>query len=210
MVKKIFYNFLTIIISMCFMNISSANELKKLIDLFDKEIITSEVLYNSVLNLNKNITEDQLIQMIDLLNSKTISSEDFIKSFNVMSVDNQSNVSQDSNEIIDIIKKFKISDCKGHTTTCSIIDGFFIEYKYTNNSLVMVSNNFLSKSDLVKITPRKQYYKKNNFSEIFDFKLKSGRVVQFALKGLIENNDFSINPFSLSNSGQQIISGNFN
>ena len=192
------------------MNISSANELKKLIDLFDKEIITSEVLYNSVLNLNKNITEDQLIQMIDLLNSKTISSEDFIKSFNVMSVDNQSNVSQDSNEIIDIIKKFKISDCKGHTTTCSIIDGFFIEYKYTNNSLVMVSNNFLSKSDLVKITPRKQYYKKNNFSEIFDFKLKSGRVVQFALKGLIENNDFSINPFSLSNSGQQIISGNFN
>ncbi len=186
---------------MCFMNISSANELKKLIDLFDQEIITSEVLYNSVLNLNKNITEDQLIQMIDLLNSKTISSEDFIKSFNVMSVDNQSNVSQDSNEIIDIIKKFKISDCKGHTTTCSIIDGFFIEYKYTNNSLVMVSNNFLSKSDLVKITPRKQYYKKNNFSEIFDFKLKSGRVVQFALKGLIENNDFSINSFSLSNSG---------
>lgn len=209
MVKK-YSTILTIIISLCFINFSNANELKKLIDLFDQDIISSEVLYNSVLNLNKKITDDQLIQMIELLKSKTISSEDFIKSFNDMSLDNQNNVSQDSEEKIDLIKKFTISDCKGHTSTCSMVEGFFVEYKYTNDSLVMLSNNFLSNSDLVKITPRKQYYKKDKFSEIFDFKLKSGRVVQFSIKGLVVNNDFSINSFSITSGGKQIISGNFN
>ena len=66
MVKK-YSTILTIIISLCFINFSNANELKKLIDLFDQDIISSEVLYNSVLNLNKKITDDQLIQMIELL-----------------------------------------------------------------------------------------------------------------------------------------------
>jgi len=86
----------------------------------------------------------------------------------------------------------------------------FVEYKYTNDSLVMHGNNFSSSSDIVKITPRKQYYKKDKFSEIFDFKLNNGRVVQFSVKGLLVNNDFSINSFSLSYAGKQIISGNFN
>ena len=80
----------------------------------------------------------------------------------------EEDIAQVSEEKIDLIKKFTISDCKGHTSTCSMVEGFFVEYKYANDSLVMFSNNFLSNSDLVKITPRKQYYKKDKFSEIFE------------------------------------------
>jgi hypothetical protein len=78
-----------------------------------------------------------------------------------------------------------------------------------NNVLKLTTHNFLDEPDVVSVVPRKQYYNNDgSFSEIIDLKLNNGFLLKMSIKGLIKNNDFLINFYSLKYKGKEINSGN--
>jgi hypothetical protein len=59
------------------------------------------------------------------------------------------------------------------------------------------------------VVPRKQYYNDDrSFSEIIDIKLNNGFLLKMSIKGLVKDNDFLINFYSLKYNGKEINSGN--
>ncbi|MDB9825475.1 hypothetical protein OAC15_05195, partial [Alphaproteobacteria bacterium] len=107
------------------------------------------------------------------------------------------------------IKEFKFTSCKGDSSTCSIMNKFFIEYEMNNNVIKLTAHNFLDDPDVVSAVPRRQYYNNDgSFSEIIDIKLNNGFLVKMSIKGLIKDNDFLINFYSLKYNGKEINSGN--
>ena len=79
-----------------------------------------------------------------------------------------------------------------------------------NNSVMKLTNhNFLDEPDVVSVVPRKQYYNNDgSFSEIVDLKVRSGRILNMSIKGLIKDKDFLINFYSLKTGGKEVSSGN--
>ena len=80
-----------------------------------------------------------------------------------------------------------------------------------NDSVMkLINHNILDEPDVISVVPRKQYYNNDgSFSEIIDIKVKSGRVLKMSIKGLIKDNDFLINFYSLKTGGKEVSSGNF-
>jgi hypothetical protein len=89
------------------------------------------------------------------------------------------------------------------------MNNFFIEYELNNNVLKLIKHNFFDEPDLVSVVPRKQYYNNDgSFAEIIDLKTKRGNLLKLSIKGLIKDNDFLINFYSLKYNGKEISSGN--
>jgi hypothetical protein len=89
------------------------------------------------------------------------------------------------------------------------MEQFSFEYEKKNNKLEFVSHNFYDDPGIDKVTPKKQYYGNDgSFSEIIDIKLNNGFLLKLSIKGLIKNNDFLINFYSLKYNGREINSGN--
>ena len=105
-------------------------------------------------------------------------------------------------------KRFIFSSCKGETEACLLLETFFIEYEMNGSLLKIINHNFLDNSIIVKVTPRKQFYKNNgNFSEIISVKLNDGHILQLSFKGLIEENNFFMNSYSFKFNAKELSSG---
>jgi hypothetical protein len=187
---------------------SNSNNFDDLIELYDQQILSEDALYNSLKKMNEEFNSDQFDKLFNLFINTVISKDDLLtalrkKTSNSESVDIKKQSSDTS------VKEFNITSCKGNSDVCPIMNTFFIEYEMNNNLLKLTNHNFLDEPDVVSVVPRKQYYNNDgSFSEIIDLKLKSGRIVKMSIKGLIKDNDFLINFYSLKFNGKEISSGN--
>ena len=105
-------------------------------------------------------------------------------------------------------KKFNFTLCNGETEACLLLETFFVEYEMNGSSLKIINHNFLDNSIIVKVTPKKQFYKNNGkFSEIISVKLNDGHILQLSFKGLIEENNFFMNSYSFKFNAKELSSG---
>ena len=105
-------------------------------------------------------------------------------------------------------KKFNFTLCNGETEACLLLETFFVEYEMNGSSLKIINHNFLDNSIIVKVTPKKQFYKNNGkFSEIISLKLNDGHTIQLSFKGLIGEDNFFMNRYSLKFNAKELSSG---
>jgi len=105
-------------------------------------------------------------------------------------------------------KRFNFTLCNGETEACLLLETFFVEYEMNGSSLKIINHNFLDNSIIVKVTPRKQFYKNNGkFSEIISVKLNDGHILELSFKGLIEENNFFITHYSFKFNSKELSSG---
>ena len=105
-------------------------------------------------------------------------------------------------------KKFNFTLCNGETEACLLLETFFVEYEMNGSSLKIINHNFLDNSIIVKVTPKKQFYKNNGkFSEIISVKLNDGHILQLSFKGLVEEDNFFMNHYSLKFNAKELSSG---
>ena len=204
-----FKKYLILILFLFFFTATSkSNELDDLIDLYDQQVLSEDALYNSLKKINQEFNSDQFDKLFNLFTNGVISKDDLLttlrnKTSNTESVIMEKPPSNTS------IKEFNFSSCKGNSDTCSIMNKFFIEYEMNNNVLELTKHNFLDEPDVVSLVPRKQFYNNDgSFSEIVDLKLNNGLLLKMSIKGLIKDNDFLINFYSLKYNGKEFASGN--
>ena len=191
-----------------FTTTSNSNNFDDLIELYDQQILSEDALYNSLKKMNEEFNSDQFDKLFNLFINTVISKDDLLaalrkKTSNSESVDIKKQSSDSS------IKEFNFTSCKGDSDACSLMNNFFIEYELNNNVLKLIKHNFFDEPDLVSVVPRKQYYNNDgSFAEIIDLKTKRGNLLKLSIKGLIKDNDFLINFYSLKYNGKEISSGN--
>jgi len=191
-----------------FSTTAKSENIDDLIDLYDQEVLSEVALYNSLKKMNQEFDSNQFDKLFNLFINNVISTDDLLtalrkKTSNSESVDIKKPSSDTS------IKEFNFTSCKGDSDVCSIMNIFLIEYELNNNVLKLIKHNFLDEPDVVSVVPRKQYYNNDgSFSEIIDLKLNNGLLLKMSIKGLIKDNDFLINFYSLKYNGREISSGN--
>ena len=188
---------------------SKSNDFDDLIELYDQQILSEDALYNSLKKMNQEFNSDQFDKLFNLFINTVISKDDLLTALRKKTSDSESvNIKKPLSNTL--IKKFNFTSCKGDSSTCSIMNKFFIEYEMNNNVIKLTTHNFLDEPDVVSVVPRKQYYNDDkSFSEIIDLKLNNGFLLKMSIKGLIKDNDFLINFYSLKTGGKEISSGNF-
>lgn len=204
-----FKKYLILILFLFFFTATSkSDDFDDLIDLYDQQVLSEDALYSSLKKMNQEFNSDQFDKLFNLFTNGVISKDDLLttlrnKTSNTESVIMEKPPSNTS------IKEFNFSSCKGDSGTCSIMNTFFIEYEMNNNVLKLTKNNFLDEPDVVSVVPRKQFYNNDgSFSEIVDLKLNNGLLLKMSIKGLIKDNDFLINFYSLKYNGKEFASGN--
>ena len=187
---------------------SKSNDFEDLIDLYDQQVLSEDALYNSLKKMNQEFNSDQFDKLFNLFTNGVISKGDLLTALISKTPNTESVIIEKSPSDISI-KAFNFTSCKGNSDTCSIMNKFVIEYEMNNNVLKLTTHNFLDEPDVVSVVPRKQYYNNDgSFSEIIDLKLNNGFLLKMSIKGLIKNNDFLINFYSLKYKGKEINSGN--
>ena len=204
-----FKKYLILILFLFFFTATSkSDDFDDLIDLYDQQVLSEDALYSSLKKMNQEFNSDQFDKLFNLFTNGVISKDDLLttlrnKTSNTESVIMEKPPSNTS------IKEFNFSSCKGDSGACSIMNTFFIEYEMNNNVLKLTKNNFLDEPDVVSVVPRKQFYNNDgSFSEIVDLKLNNGLLLKMSIKGLIKDNDFLINFYSLKYNGKEFASGN--
>ena len=204
-----FKKYLILILFLFFFTATSkSDDFDDLIDLYDQQVLSEDALYSSLKKMNQEFNSDQFDKLFNLFTNGVISKDDLLttlrnKTSNTESVIMEKPPSNTS------IKEFNFSSCKGDSDVCSIMNTFFIEYEMNNNVLKLTKNNFLDEPDVVSVVPRKQFYNNDgSFSEIVDLKLNNGLLLKMSIKGLIKDNDFLINFYSLKYNGKEFASGN--
>ena len=158
--------------------------------------------------INQEFNSDQFDKLFNLFTNGVISKDDLLTSL-ISKTPNTESVIMEKLPSDTSVKGFNFISCKGNSDTCSIMNKFFIEYEMNNNVLELTKHNFLDEPDVVSVFPRKQFYNNDgSFSEIIDLKLNNGFLLKMSIKGLIKNNDFLINFYSLKYKGKEINSGN--
>ena len=187
---------------------SKSNDFEDLIDLYDQQVLSEDALYNSLKKMNQEFNSDQFDKLFNLFTNGVISKGDLLTALISKTPNTESVIIEKSPSDISI-KEFNFTSCKGDSSTCSIMNKFFIEYEMNNNVIKLTAHNFLDDPDVVSAVPRKQFYNNDgSFSEIIDIKLNNGFLLKMSIKGLIKNNDFLINFYSLKYNGREISSGN--
>ena len=204
-----FKKYLILILFLFFFTATSkSNELDDLIDLYDQQVLSEDALYNSLKKINQEFNSDQFDKLFNLFTNGVISKDDLLTSL-ISKTPNTESVIMEKPPSNTSIKEFNFSSCKGNSDTCSIMNKFFIEYEMNNNVLELTKHNFLDEPDVVSLVPRKQFYNNDgSFSEIVDLKLNNGLLLKMSIKGLIKDNDFLINFYSLKYNGKEFASGN--
>tara|TARA_B110000971_G_scaffold178309_1_gene184227 strand:+ start:750 stop:1385 length:636 start_codon:yes stop_codon:yes gene_type:complete len=204
-----FKKYLILILFLFFFTATSkSNELDDLIDLYDQQVLSEDALYSSLKKMNQEFNSDQFDKLFNLFTNGVISKDDLLTSL-ISKTPNTESVIMEKLPSDTSVKGFNFISCKGNSDTCSIMNKFFIEYEMNNNVLELTKHNFLDEPDVVSVFPRKQFYNNDgSFSEIIDLKLNNGFLLKMSIKGLIKNNDFLINFYSLKYKGKEINSGN--
>ena len=187
---------------------SKSNDFEDLIDLYDQQVLSEDGLYNSLKKMNQEFNSDQFDKLFNLFTNGVISKDDLLTALRKKTSDIESvNIKKPLSNTL--IKEFNFTSCKGNSDTCSIMNKFFVEYEMNNNVIKLKTHNFFDEPDVVSVVPRKQYYNDDrSFSEIIDIKLNNGFLLKMSIKGLIKDNDFLINFYSLKYNGKEINSGN--
>ena len=187
---------------------SKSNDFDDLIELYDQQILSEDALYNSLKKMNEEFNSDQFDKLFNLFTNGVISKDDLLTAL-ISKTPNTESVMMEKSPSDTSVKEFNFSSCKGDSDTCSIMNKFFIEYEMNNNVLELTKHNFLDEPDVVSVFPRKQFYNNDgSFSEIIDLKLNNGLLLKMSIKGLIKDNDFLINFYSLKYNGKEFASGN--
>ena len=165
-------------------------------------------MYNSLKKINQEFNSDQFDKLFNLFTNGVISKDDLLTAL-ISKTPNTESVMMEKSPSDTSVKEFNFSSCKGDSDTCSIMNKFFIEYEMNNNVLELTKHNFHDEPDVVSVFPRKQFYNNDgSFSEIIDLKLNNGFLLKMSIKGLIKDNDFLINFYSLKYNGKEFASGN--
>ena len=187
---------------------SKSNDFDDLIELYDQKILSEDALYNSLKKMNEEFNSDQFDKLFNLFTNGVISKDDLLTAL-ISKTPNTESVMMEKSPSDTSVKEFNFSSCKGDSDTCSIMNKFFIEYEMNNNVLELTKHNFHDEPDVVSVFPRKQFYNNDgSFSEIIDLKLNNGLLLKMSIKGLIKDNDFLINFYSLKYNGKEFASGN--
>ena len=187
---------------------SKSNDFDDLIELYDQQILSEDALYNSLKKMNEEFNSDQFDKLFNLFTNGVISKDDLLTAL-ISKTPNTESVMMEKSPSDTSVKEFNFSSCKGDSDTCSIMNKFFIEYEMNNNVLELTKHNFHDEPDVVSVFPRKQFYNNDgSFSEIIDLKLNNGLLLKMSIKGLIKDNDFLINFYSLKYNGKEFASGN--
>tara|TARA_B110000483_G_scaffold58839_1_gene73439 strand:+ start:79 stop:720 length:642 start_codon:yes stop_codon:yes gene_type:complete len=189
---------------------SKSNDFEDLIDLYDQQVLSEDVLYNSLKKMNQEFNSDPFDKLFNLFINGVISKDDLLTAL-ISKTPNTESVIIEKSFNDTSIKEFNFSSCKGNSDACSLINdnNFSVEYEMNNNVIKLIKHNFLDEPDVVSVVPRKQYYNNDgSFSEIVDLKIRSGRILKFSIKGLVKDNDFLINFYSLKTGGKEVSSGN--
>ena len=204
-----FKKYLILILFLFFFTATSkSDDFDDLIDLYDQQVLSEDALYSSLKKMNQEFNSDQFDKLFNLFTNGVISKDDLLTSL-ISKTPNTESVIMEKPPSNTSIKEFNFSSCKGDSGTCSIMNTFFIEYEMNNNVLKLTKNNFLDEPDVVSVVPRKQFYNNDgSFSEIVDLKLNNGLLLKMSIKGLIKDNDFLINFYSLKYNGKEFASGN--
>lgn len=188
---------------------SKSNDFDDLIELYDQQILGEDALYNSLKKINEEFNSDQFDKLFNLFTNGVISKDDLLTAL-ISKIPNTESVMMEKSSSDTSVKEFNITSCKGNSDVCSLMNKFFVEYEMNGSVMKLTNHNFLDEPDVVSVVPRKQYYNNDgSFSEIIDIKVKSGRVLKMSIKGLIKDNDFLINFYSLKTGGKEVSSGNF-
>ena len=188
---------------------SKSNDFDDLIELYDQQILSEDALYNSLKKMNEEFNSDQFDKLFNLFTNGVISKDDLLTAL-ISKIPNTESVMTEKSSSDTSVKEFNITSCKGNSDVCSLMNKFFVEYEMNGSVMKLINHNFLDEPDVVSVVPRKQYYNNDgSFSEIIDIKVKSGRVLKMSIKGLIKDNDFLINFYSLKTGGKEVSSGNF-
>lgn len=186
-----------------------SNDFDDLIELYDQQILGEDALYNSLKKINEEFNSDQFDKLFNLFTNGVISKDDLLTAL-ISKIPNTESVMMEKSPSDTSVKEFNITSCKGNSDVCSLMNKFFVEYEMNGSVMKLINHNFLDEPDVVSVVPRKQYYNNDgSFSEIIDIKVKSGRVLKMSIKGLIKDNDFLINFYSLKTGGKEVSSGNF-
>ncbi len=202
-------NYLILILFLFFFTATSkSNDFDDLIDLYDQQVLSEEALYNSLKQMNQEFNSDQFDKLFNLFINDVISKDDLLTALRNKTSNTESVIMEKPSSNTSI-KKFNITSCKGNSDVCSIVNTFFVEYEMNNNVIKLTNHNFLDVPDVVRVVPKKQFYNNDgSFSEIIEIKVKSGRILMMSIKGLIKDNDFLINFYSLKTGGKEVSSGN--
>ena len=180
-----------------FTSTSKSNDFDDLIELYDQQILSEDALYNSLKKMNEEFNSDQFDKLFNLFTNGVISKDDLLTAL-ISKTPNTESVIMEKLPSDTSVKGFNFISCKGNSDTCSIMNKFFIEYEMNNNVIKLTAHNFLDDPDVVSAVPGKQYYNNDgSFSEIIDLKLNNGLLLKMSIKGLIKDNDFLINFYSL-------------
>jgi len=187
---------------------SKSNDFDVLIELYDQQILSEDALYNSLKKMNEEFNSDQFDKLFNLFTNGVISKDDLLTAL-ISKTPNTESVMMEKSPSDTSVKEFNITSCKGNSDVCSLMNKFFIEYERNDSVIKLTKHNFHDEPDIVSVVPRKQYYNNDgSFSEIIDIKVKSGRILKMSIKGLIKDNDFLINFYSLKTGGKEVSSGN--
>ena len=204
-------NYLILILFLFFFTATSkSNDFDDLFDLYDQQVLSEEALYNSLKQMNQEFNSDQFDKLFNLFIIDVISKDDLLTALKNKTSNTESVIMEKPSSNTSI-KKFNITSCKGDSGACSIMNTFFVEYEMNNNVIKLTNHNFLDEPDVESVVPRKQYYNNDgSFSEILDLKLRNGPLLKMSIKGLVKDNDFLINFYSLKFNGKEFASGNIN
>jgi len=197
--------------------LANADEkISKLNELYLNGVLDKSSYLGSLENMGINTSNEIFINLFDLFSDSTIDTESYEKSLvNLIALSNQNNSTKKSvvsepqqlkND--QIIKKYKIVNCKGDSSLCKSFEQSNLPFSMEDKQVIIdreIMQAFIdSDSSLIRIMLTKNFSKNDTFTHLVQIMHVKGILLDFKFTGYYEEDDFFMTGMSLTANGREM------